>query len=673
MTEYDNTIELGVLEEEALQSIETLLDKLGREPSPTEVKIFNSYNRREPKRDENYSRFSFPINEKLEGIAILGTMYIRKGSKRKENPHRILRNCFKFLSALGATAQGQTIAIHYHSSANNTDDIDALLQNLAHYSNQVGISTVDVDVIDNEQYHDYTLINVALVGTREQISAPAFNLAYSKLVLVCPIEGATDEAQDIVLSKLYAQIRKQQSPLIFLLSGRKGILGQLMKHLKLKQFGAKFFEEGFEGFSKDIDQLLIRNFKTELVFLTQHPGDIVKMASEFNVEARIIGEITEHSSLKIQSQGEMVCNLPLDLFTDTLDLPETSEQDPVLPSELDYFRLDTVSQPTDLCDVALELVQKSKLSQREHYLSFFDNTIGANNLTLHFPSTAPVFKLKEHSQALALRSNSLFSHLHLDSLQNSAAVLANTARELIASGCQSSYLFSSCSLKNASSRESLSQASRHMRSMQEAANNIATRHAHFDFNFDLRKNNDSTAARVTLTAGGLGILSDTDHHMTVPFKNKGDLIFLIGESQNCIGSSLYLRTIHGVPDNSPPYINWNEEKKVHQAIKGLIQESIICSARSIGKGGLFLALTDACMKNQLGFDITSVADVRDDAFLFGEANGRVLVSLTIHKRDRFIDYLEKQKVPFTILGHVTRGEMRIEEKSYGFISDLPQW
>ena len=45
MTEYDSTIELGVLEEEALQSIETLLEELGREPLPMEVKFFNSYNK----------------------------------------------------------------------------------------------------------------------------------------------------------------------------------------------------------------------------------------------------------------------------------------------------------------------------------------------------------------------------------------------------------------------------------------------------------------------------------------------------------------------------------------------------------------------------------------------------------------------------------------------------
>ena len=78
------------------------------------------------------------------------------------------------------------------------------------------------------------------------------------------------------------------------------------------------------------------------------------------------------------------------------------------------------------------------------------------------------------------------------------------------------------------------------------------------------------------------------------------------------------------------------------------------------------------MVNNLGFDITTDAEVRLDAFLFGESQGRIIVSVNSTYETDFIDLMMEQQVPFTTLGHVTRGELRIDDNSYGFITDLKQ-
>ncbi len=673
MAEYENIIELGVLEEEALQSIEKLLEKLGREPLPLEVKFFNSYNKREPKRDETYSRFNFPINAETEGIAVLGTMYVRNGSKRQENPHRIIRNCFKLLTALGAHSQGQFLSVH-HAPLQNTrveQQIDELISKLAYYSNKIGVPTLDISINEDNQFSDYTLLNMIMVGIKPQQNKPKFNLAFSKLVLVTPAFDASEEAQDIILSKLYAKVRREQFPLVFLISGRKGIVGQLLKHIKPLQHGARFFTEGFEGFVKEIDSLLIREFKTELVFLTQHPGDLVRMASEHNIEARIIGEIIEDQVVQIEQNGNILCRLPNEILTDEVQYPDN--EDVTYEGTTDSFDPENVIAPSDLREVAYRILRACKTDRKKYIHSYFDNTVGSNNLSLHFPSDAAVMKLHGVEQALAIKLNSSFNFLHENLVERSSTCLAETARQIAACGGDTSYLFSNFNLKNTRSRNCVEVYNDHLLALQQAAQKLSKNHTHYEFNLDIQKNDDPRPPRSVVITGGIGIVKDTEHHMTIPFKNKGDLIFLIGESQDCINSSVYLDTIFNIKDTSAKYIDWAAEQKVQQVVVGLIQENIVCSAHSVGKGGLFVALVESCIKNQLGFDITSVADVRDDAFLFGEANGRILVSLTLHKRDRFIDYLEKWNVAFTILGHVTKGELRIEDKSYGFIKEISKW
>ena len=71
----------------------------------------------------------------------------------------------------------------------------------------------------------------------------------------------------------------------------------------------------------------------------------------------------------------------------------------------------------------------------------------------------------------------------------------------------------------------------------------------------------------------------------------------------------------------------------------------------------------------LGFDITADASVRLDSFLFGEAQSRIVVALDPANEDDFIEAMAKTKVPFTLLGHVTRGKMMIDDSHFGFIDD----
>ena len=76
------------------------------------------------------------------------------------------------------------------------------------------------------------------------------------------------------------------------------------------------------------------------------------------------------------------------------------------------------------------------------------------------------------------------------------------------------------------------------------------------------------------------------------------------------------------------------------------------------------------MPRDLGFDITSPAEIRLDAFLFGEAQSRIVVSVTRSKETDFIDYMIERDIPFSTLGHVTKGELRIDDLSFAFISDI---
>ena len=61
--------------------------------------------------------------------------------------------------------------------------------------------------------------------------------------------------------------------------------------------------------------------------------------------------------------------------------------------------------------------------------------------------------------------------------------------------------------------------------------------------------------------------------------------------------------------------------------------------------------------------------MRADAFLFGESQSRVVVSVKEENLDGFLELVNKSDVEWANLGSVTSGELLIDEQSFGNISE----
>ena len=174
----------------------------------------------------------------------------------------------------------------------------------------------------------------------------------------------------------------------------------------------------------------------------------------------------------------------------------------------------------------------------------------------------------------------------------------------------------------------------------------------------------------TPVIGMLGIVRDKEYSMSLDFKAKGDMIFLIGRSLNDLAGSQYLYSVCGIKKSPAPQFDLDYEYRVQEAVKGLIRGRLIQSAHDVSDGGLYITLVESAMPRELGFDITSPAEIRTDAFLFGEAQSRVVVTVNVAMETDFIDYMMEQELQFSALGHVTKGELRVDDVSFGFISDV---
>jgi phosphoribosylformylglycinamidine synthase len=168
----------------------------------------------------------------------------------------------------------------------------------------------------------------------------------------------------------------------------------------------------------------------------------------------------------------------------------------------------------------------------------------------------------------------------------------------------------------------------------------------------------------------IGVLKDKSLQTTLDFKYKGDLIYLLGHNYEDINSSEYLYSIHGVKNSPAPHFDLEEEFSLQECMKGLIRNNYISAAHDVSDGGLFVTLVEMGLPNSLGFDIVTDSEIRRDAFLFGEGQSRIVVTVVEDYEDEFLDFVAENNVPVMLLGHVTKGRVTVDEENFGFIEDM---
>ena len=171
------------------------------------------------------------------------------------------------------------------------------------------------------------------------------------------------------------------------------------------------------------------------------------------------------------------------------------------------------------------------------------------------------------------------------------------------------------------------------------------------------------------TLGLVGLLPKEMPQTNIAFGKKGEMIYLLGRSVEDIASSEYLYSFHHMHPSPAPQMNPQEQSRLQSVLPEVIHKSLISSIHSVSRGGIFFSLLESSIPNQLGFDITTDAEIREDAFLFGESLGRFIVSVSEEKDVAFVDLMTRNKIPVTTLGHTTKGEIRIDDISFGFIHD----
>lgn len=332
------------------------------------------------------------------------------------------------------------------------------------------------------------------------------------------------------------------------------------------------------------------------------------------------------------------------------------------------FNMDTVTEPDDLTVVARHLASHPNIASKHWVTRQYDSMVGTINMTTNRPCDAAVVEVRGTDKALALTVDCNSRYVYADPKTGCSIAVAEAARNLSCSGAEPSAVTNCLNFGNPYNPEVYWQFVNSIKGMGEACTRFNTPVTGGNVSFYNQSviNGVEVPVFPSPVIGMIGLLSK-DHLMTLNFKNEGDSIFLLGKSVDDIASSEYLYSFLRIKNAPAPYFNLEEEFRIQEVVRQLIKAKLVESAHDVSDGGLFIALMESALAGNLGFSIDSDSDLRKDAFLFGEAQGRITVTVAPQKLDAFIEALALSDIDFTNLGHVTGNELMIDGISFGDI------
>ncbi len=571
--------------------------------------------------------------------------------------------------------------------------VKGVVKGIGDYGNSFGIPTVGGEVFFDECYHINPLVNAmsaGIVKVGETVSATSYGVGNPVYIVGSAtgkdgIHGAAFASKDITEDSVndlpsvqvgdpFQEKLLLEATLEVIKTG--AVIGmQDMGAAGIICSNSEMSAKGEHGMRIDLDKVPTRqeNMKPFEILLSEsqermlivvkkgREKDVEDVFQKWDLNCAIIGEVTDTKRLQYYMNGELVADVPANDLVLGGGAPVYNREyrEPAYYRQNLEFNIENVQEPTDLKALAKHLTGHPNIASKRWISEQYDSMVGTSTMTTNRPSDAAVVHVHGTKKAIALTVDCNSRYVYADPQKGCAIAVAEAARNITCAGGEPVAITNCLNFGNPYVPEVYWQFVQSIKGMSEACRKFETPVTGGNVSF-YNQSSDEGPVFPTPTIGMLGILDDYDNLMTSDFKQEGDLIYLIGESVNDIAASQYLASFHQIKTTSAPYFDLDKEYATHQVIKQLIVNKFIQSAHDVSDGGLYIALLESAIPNSLGFEIETDENIRKDAFLFGEAQGRIVVSVKPIQQEQFIELMATSGVSFSLLGVVTNKNLIVD-------------
>jgi phosphoribosylformylglycinamidine synthase II len=569
------------------------------------------------------------------------------------------------------------------------------VKGIGDYGNCVGVPTVGGEVVFDEAYEGNPLVNAMCVGMmrEEELMRAVASGVGNPIIAVGArtgrdgIHGASfasaDLSEESEAKRPQVQVGDPFTEKLLLEASleliRSGAIVAIqdMGAAGLVSSSAEMAARGDVGVTIDTAKMPTRepNMTPYEILLSEsqermlvvakkgREDEVHRILGKWDLTTAVVGEVIAEPVYRVTENGRTVAEFPgTRLVTDCPTYtPPARESDEIRAlREQDVFRIAERPEEADPGWTLRTLLASPTIASKTWVYRQYDSTVRTNTV-IGPGGDAAVLRIRGSSRGLAVKVDCNGRYCYLDPRMGARIAVAESARNVAATGGRPKAITNNLNFGNPKRPEVYHQLKEAVAGMREACEALGTPVT--GGNVSLYNEHPGGAVYPTPVIGMVGVLDSIDHATRSSFSHDGDEVVLLGEPSAELGASEYLHTIHGVVAGAPPTCDLDGERQLIDALLDAIATGAVKSAHDCSDGGLAVALAECCMMDrgrQLGADVdlTAWAHLPSRALLFGEAQGRVLVSTS--DAAAVFRATERHGVPARIIGRVRdNGSLRI--------------
>jgi phosphoribosylformylglycinamidine synthase len=377
---------------------------------------------------------------------------------------------------------------------------------------------------------------------------------------------------------------------------------------------------------------------------------IQEIFHKWDLDAVVVGRVTDTKRMVIKFHGETVVDLPIDPLALAAPIYDRPQKKPAYLESVTVYP--EISEPKNLSAAIVIVLSSPTIASKKWVYRQYDHMV-MTGTALKPGGDAALVRIGDTQKAVAVTCGCNSRYVYLNPLLGAQIAVAECGRNTVCTGAKPLAITDCLNFGNPENPEIMWQFAQACQGISQACAAFQT--PVVSGNVSLYNETNGVSIFPTPTIGMVGLLQDVNGRVGSFFHAETDVIILLGATKDELGGSEYTKQVTGKIAGPCPTLDMTVEKALWDLVLTLSQKRLLNSAHDVSEGGLITTLLESSFAGGLGFKVEMRSDLRVDHYLFSESQSRIVISIAKEKIREVLTILKASLVPFLPLGDVRKG------------------
>ncbi len=390
----------------------------------------------------------------------------------------------------------------------------------------------------------------------------------------------------------------------------------------------------------------------------QHLDAFMEICQKWDVEAVVVGEVTDGDRLVIDWHGETIVDVPPRTVAHDGPVYERPVERPQWQDALQGDAAEDLPRPAsgdELLDHLRRVVASPDIADKSWVTDQYDRYVQGNTVTAQ-PDDAGVVRIDpETNLGVAVSTDCNGRFAKLDPYVGAQLALAESFRNISVAGALPLAVTDCLNFGSPEDSGVMWQFEQATHGLKDACAELGIPVTGGNVSF--YNQTGETAILPTPVVGVLGVMDDVTRRVRHGFRAEGEHVLLLGTTEAELSGSTWAHVVHEHLGGLPPRVDLAAEQALGALMRDAIAAGIVTSAHDLSDGGLAVALVESAFRHDVGVTVAL-----DDPFidLFSESSARAIVTVAEADHDAFVQLAEQHGVELASIGRTGGSELVVE-------------